>query len=154
MSTTVDAKVDAIKDYFEPLLKEADLDLTLEFEQEEDRLYVNAVGPDADLLLDQRNDVARELSFLATQFLKLHLGTDTPDVRFDVDGTQREREEELNDLAGDVRESLEKEGGEEVIGPFNPYERRLIHLALQDDRIKTESLGDGHHKKIRVRWVG
>lgn len=155
MSSSENANVDAIKAFLLPLFEEAELDIELEFENEADRLYVNAVGPDVDFLLDQKQDVARELSYLATNFLKLSSSQDAPDVRFDVDGTQREREQELQEIAEEVRDKLlQAESGEEVIGPFNPYERRLIHLALQGEQsIATESLGDGHHKRVRVRWV-
>jgi spoIIIJ-associated protein len=144
----------AIQALLEPLFQESELDLELQIEAEDARVYVNAVGPDAGLLLDQKQDVGRELSYLITHYLKHAVSKDAPDVRFDIEGRQRQREEELNQIAAEVRDKLAEDGGgEEVIGPFNPYERRLIHLALQDERIATESLGDGHQKKIRVRWT-
>lgn len=154
MSSPENTHVDAVKKLLEPLFEEADIAVDLQFEMQDGRLYVNAVGDDADFLLDQKQDVTRELSYLATNYLKLSVGQDAPDVRFDVDGTQREREMALQQMAADARAKLERDGGDALIGPFNPYERRLIHIALQDDaRITTESLGDGHHKKVRVRWV-
>jgi spoIIIJ-associated protein len=41
-----------------------------------------------------------------------------------------------------------------LLEPMNPFERRIVHLALKDEiNIETESLGEGIIKKIKVNYI-
>ena len=50
-----------------------------------------------------------------------------------------------------VRRECKKDGKGITIGPFSAHDRRIIHIALKEDpSLKTESLGEGEWKKIKI----
>ena len=54
-------------------------------------------------------------------------------------------------MAGRLGENVKRTGKEVTIGPFNAHDRRIIHIALKEDlSLKTESLGEGDWKKIKI----
>jgi len=72
-------------------------------------------------------------------------------VVLDVGGYRKWRRESLGKLAGRLGERAINEGKAVTVGPFNAQERRIIHLALQQDSlVKIESIGEGPLKKISI----
>jgi len=54
-------------------------------------------------------------------------------------------------MAGRLGIIVKKTGKEVMIGPFSAHDRRIIHIALREDlSLKTESLGEGEWKKIKI----
>jgi spoIIIJ-associated protein len=50
-----------------------------------------------------------------------------------------------------LSEKAKRVGHSLTVGPFNAHDRRIIHLTLKEDpSLKTESLGDGELKKVRI----
>ena len=63
-------------------------------------------------------------------------------ILIDIDGYREKRRQDLIKLALDSAETVKGEGVSVSLDPMNPYERRIIHMALQTDPdIKTESRG-------------
>jgi spoIIIJ-associated protein len=57
----------------------------------------------------------------------------------------------IRDYAQRVAQSVKDTGREEVLDLMNPYERRIVHIAVnQVPGMTTESLGEGFLKKVRV----
>jgi spoIIIJ-associated protein len=72
-------------------------------------------------------------------------------VELDIGGYRKRRMDSLGKLAGRLGERAKKEGKAITVGPFNAQERRIIHIALQEDPlVKTESIGEGPLKKISI----
>jgi spoIIIJ-associated protein len=69
----------------------------------------------------------------------------------DCGGRRRAREAELRALARASAEEVRRSGRSATLGPLPPAERRVVHLALEGDpTLATESVGDGHQKKVRI----
>lgn len=69
----------------------------------------------------------------------------------DTAGFRDQREGALRERALSAAELVRREGGEQLLPPMNPVERRIIHLSLQDDPdVMTESRGDGFFKRVAV----
>lgn len=67
---------------------------------------------------------------------------------------QNHTDEFLQDMARILRDQVLEEGVPKLTKSLNPYERRIIHEALQEDqRVKTESEGDGKFKQIRISLI-
>lgn len=76
-------------------------------------------------------------------------------VILDTEGYRGRREEQLVRLAHKVGDQVLRTKGSKLLEPMNPFERRLIHTALNDiDNIGTESEGDGLYKQVRVFYRG
>lgn len=78
-------------------------------------------------------------------------------VRLSIDvGNYRERRhQELREKAVAYAELVKESGKTQVITSLNPYERRVVHVALQDDTdIRSRSVGDGLFKKVLIYKPG
>ncbi|NOX80298.1 MAG: RNA-binding protein [Deltaproteobacteria bacterium] len=71
----------------------------------------------------------------------------------DIDaGNFRERRtQELQKLAGELADLVKGDGKTQVIPALNPFERRVVHLVLQEDKgVRSRSVGDGLFKKVLI----
>ncbi len=69
----------------------------------------------------------------------------------DAEGYRKRREEALQRLAKKTADQVRKSRGSRLLEPMNPFERRLIHTALNNMRdIDTKSEGDGLYKQVRI----
>jgi len=76
-------------------------------------------------------------------------------VVLDIDHYRHRRVDSLEKLADRLGERAKREGKAITIGPFNSQDRRVIHIALQNDPLlRTESIGEGPIKKISILPAG
>ncbi len=72
-------------------------------------------------------------------------------VELDVGGYKKRRADSLRKMAEEFGEDAKKTGRQITIGPYSAHDRRTIHIALKDNpSIKTESIGEGEWKKIKI----
>jgi spoIIIJ-associated protein len=72
-------------------------------------------------------------------------------VVLDVDDYRKRRVGSMTDIAHRIGEKAKRMGHSLTIGPFNSHDRRIIHLTLKEDAyLKTESLGEGELKKVKI----
>jgi len=72
-------------------------------------------------------------------------------VEVDVEGYLQSRRERLEALAMRLSEKVKKTGKPLTAGQFNAYDRRIIHIALKEDRaVRTHSVGEGYYRKLKI----
>lgn len=72
-------------------------------------------------------------------------------IEFDAGGFKKRREEELAQRAREMAERVREEGRERTMRAMSPIERRIVHLALEEDHgVTTESRGRGFHKRVAI----
>jgi spoIIIJ-associated protein len=72
-------------------------------------------------------------------------------VSLDIDDYRKRRADSMAQMAHRMGEKAKSTGRTQTAGPFNAHDRRVIHLALKEDPfLKTESLGEGEFKKIKI----
>ncbi len=72
-------------------------------------------------------------------------------VIVDVDGYRKKKEESIESVARQAWEEARVKGEVVTIGPFNAYERRIVHLLFEGNPfVMTESVGEGLVKKVRI----
>ncbi len=142
-----------IEEKVKDLLRALQLDVNLDSRIEDGRLYFNISGSEARFFLaGGKDEILKALSFLLVTWHQMQYPESDLDIRVDANHTLFEREKEVRAMANQAIDSLHNPGDEAILEPLNPYERRLVHMALQDDlRLETESLGEGHHKRICIR---
>jgi spoIIIJ-associated protein len=120
------------------------LELTYELKRRNDIIYIIFGGEDKNLLL--RNEGALLLS------LQHVLNRVSPiKVQVDCEFFRKRKEKMLKEYGLQVAQEVRQSGKDEVLDFMNPYERRLIHIAVnQVPGITSESIGDGFLKKIKV----
>ena len=113
-------------------------------------IVVNFDGVDADLLLQRGGELLEALEHLCIEYLQLpsagrHL------VAFDCQEYKALRLEELRLTAATAAENVARTGRPFALNPMNSRERRIIHLALQENpAVRTESEGTGPHRKVVI----
>ena len=72
-------------------------------------------------------------------------------VEVDIEGYLQAQRERLEKLALRLGEKVKKSGKPVMAGEFNAHDRRIIHIALKDDReVRTHSVGEGYYRKLKI----
>lgn len=72
-------------------------------------------------------------------------------VEVDIEGYLQSRRERLEKLASRLAEKVKKTGKPLTAGQFNAHDRRIIHIALKEDRqVRTHSVGEGYYRKLKI----
>jgi len=137
-----------VEDFLRELMKYFPLEIDYEVKKRSGMIFIVFGGPDKALLL--KNDGALLLS------LQHVLNKISPiKVQVDCEFFRRRKEKYLRDFARRIAEQVADTGQEEIIDFMNPYERRIIHIAVnQVAGITSESIGEGFLKKVKIFQAG
>lgn len=119
--------------------------------EENDIVYINLNGPKMGLIIGYRGETLDSLQYLAS--LVVNKGHDIPykKVVLDTENYRKKREETLIRVAEKTAYKVRKTRRPYKLEPMNPYERRIIHSALQDNEyVYTFSDGDEPHRRVVV----
>ncbi len=126
------------------------MNLEMEVNTTEERLEINFFGEDQQYLLEKKGAGLLSLQLILGKMLYKR-GLIRRKLQVDCQGYRQRRENELMEIANRTADRVKKNGEDAFLNPMNPYERRIVHLALVDDQqVTTDSLGDGYMKKIRI----
>jgi len=132
------------------LLRLAGLDLVARARLTPERLEVELAGPDEGRLPALGLPFLDHLEHLLPRAAR-QLSGKLVRVRLEGAGLRAEREQELRAEARAGAERVLASGREELLGPLDPGERRIVHLELADrPGISTESVGTGLLKRLRI----
>ena len=120
-----------IREFMEEMVEHLDWDLALDIvDSDPEVLCVVLSGGDRELLLQNRAEILDVFQYLANRIF----GRFLEDRRLvvDCDGYRARKERELQEIAARVAERVKRTGEEEEVGRMNPYERRVVHLAVAE----------------------
>lgn len=141
-------------DYIEELLDTADIDGDIDIEVRDGRTYVSVVAEDGDdsplrELVGENGETVEALQELA-RLCVLSATQRRSRLILDIAGHRDERASELREMAQDAVAKVESEGGSVHLPPLSPYERKIVHDAVADAGLVSESEGDGAGRHIVV----
>lgn len=116
-----------------------------------DVVYIDLNGPKMGLIIGYRGETLDSLQYLAS--LVVNKGHDIPykKVVLDTENYRKKREETLMRVAEKTAYKVRKTRRPYKLEPMNPYERRVIHSALQDNEyVYTFSEGDEPYRRVVV----
>ena len=115
-----------------------------------DGLRLNLTGEDSELLARHRGEPVKALQHI----VDMAYGRDLPgDQRVFIDalGYRKGKDIELRQMAKLLAEKVKETGMDQQLGPLNPYERRLVHMAVAEvPGVTTESIGDAFSKTVHI----
>lgn len=124
----------------------------VKFNQEEKGLDINLTGEDMGVLIGKRGQTLDSLQYLVS----LVVNRETEEyvrVKVDTENYRQRRKETLENLARNIAGKVKKTRRSVSLEPMNPYERRIIHSALQNDRfVTTHSEGDEPYRRVVVTY--
>jgi spoIIIJ-associated protein len=118
--------------------------------QEANQVNLVIEGEDAGLLIGKQGQTLEALQYLVTKILSKQTKR-KPRVVIDIESYRERHKQSLVELAHKHGEKAKRIGKPVTLNPMNAHDRRIIHLALQNDKeIKTKSRGEGLYKKIII----
>jgi spoIIIJ-associated protein len=126
------------------------LKTTVEVEDSPDGPRLNLVGDEAELLARHRGEPLKALQHV----VDMAFGRTLPDdkrVFIDALGYRKGKDIELKHMAKFLAEKAKQTGLDQQLGPLNPYERRIVHMAVAEiPGVTTESVGDAFSKTVHI----
>ena len=112
-------------------------------------IQVDLTGTDREYLLSRRGEGLGALQYLLNRII--YRGRRGKKIQVDCDGFRKLHEDEIVEIALRSAEKAKARGEECLLSPLNPYERRLVHLALAEvGGVETRSVGNGFLKRIAI----
>lgn len=109
-------------------------------------------GEDVGVVIGRRGDTIDAIQYLTNLYVnKNRHGDDYCRITVDTENYRARREETLKKLANSMANKAVKYKKDMSLEPMNPYERRIIHSALQNHKyVKTKSVGEEPNRRIVV----
>jgi spoIIIJ-associated protein len=125
------------------------LSLKASVEKTPDGFRIDLDGAGGEALLGRRGEPLKALQHVVDTAFRRQLGDDR--VHLDCMGYRRDKDAELRQMALFLVGKVKETGVEQEMGPLNPYERRIVHLAVAEDpAVVSESIGDAHVKTVII----
>ena len=141
------------REILEQVLAKMQEPATVTATQEEDRINLLIATADAGLLIGKQGQTLDALQYLVTKMLAKQTRRKVR-IAIDVEAYRARHNEALALLAQKYGEKVKRSGRPITLNPMNPYDRRIVHMALQGDKdLKTISRGEGLYKKVVISPV-
>ena len=144
---------DVAADYLEELLDIADIDGDIDIEVRNGRTYISIVAEEEsaglESLVGKDGEVLEALQEL-TRLAVLSATENRSRLVLDINGYRSERSGELQKIAEDAVASVKESGETVALAPMSAYERKIVHDAVADLGLISESEGEGADRHIVV----
>ena len=137
-----------LTDVFHAMDLEAEISST--YDRESAILNIDMKGDNMGVLIGKRGQTLDSLQYLVS--LVVNKGIDGYiHVKADTENYRERRKKTLENLAKNIASKVKRNRASVALEPMNPYERRIIHSALQSDRyVTTYSQGEEPYRKVIV----
>ncbi len=124
---------------------------TVALEENDETLEVMMETKDTGIVIGYHGEVLESLQLILSLAVAKKIGRFIR-VSIEVDGYKKNRTEYLHNLAMQVKEKALTEKKEQILSSLKSWERRIIHLYLQDDEeVVSESEGEGKERVLIIR---
>lgn len=143
--------IKAVEDFLKNTMKSMDMEVELKTEIDQDgALCVDMSGEHMGILIGKRGQTLDSLQYLANRVANKHQEGYVR-VKLDTENYRARREETLRHLAKNIAHKVKRNRRPVALEPMNPYERRIIHSALQSDPyVMTHSEGEEPFRKVVI----
>lgn len=141
---------DRAKAFLMDLFEKMDMEASVEVTETADQITVNVSGPKMGVLIGHRGETLDAVQYLTSLVVNRESET-YKRVLVDTEHYRSKREETLKKLAKRLAYKVQKSRRKIVLEPMNPFERRIIHAALQKDPyVTTHSEGEEPYRKVVI----
>ena len=144
--------VDDVREYLETLFKAMDIqaDIKIEFNETDNLLDIDVEGPEMGILIGKRGQTLDSLQYLVSLVVNKK-SENYVRVKLDTENYRERRKETLETLAKNIAYKVKRTKRSVSLEPMNPYERRIIHAALQNDKyVTTRSEGEDPFRHVII----
>ena len=128
-----------------------EVEILINASAEEENVYdVELKGAEMGVLIGKRGQTLDSLQYLTNLAINKHSDTYTR-VKLDTEDYRKRRKDTLENLAKNIAYKVKRTKKAVSLEPMNPFERRVIHSALQNDRyVSTHSEGDEPYRHVVI----
>ena len=139
-----------ITGFLQDVMSAMGMTMTTTVEESPDGTRINLEGEDGGVLVRHGGEGLQALQHLVATAFRKQMGDDTRIV-VDCNGFRKDKDAELKQMARFFGEKAKSSGVPQEMGPLNPYERRIVHMAIAEDPSMTsESIGDAFMKTVII----
>lgn len=140
------------KNFLDKVFKAMAIDATAEvaYDKESENVDINIIGDDMGVLIGKRGQTLDSLQYLTSLVINKN-NEGYLKVKLDTENYRERRKETLENLAKNIASKVKRTHKPVSLEPMNPYERRIIHSALQNDKyVETHSEGEEPFRKVVI----
>ena len=144
--------VDNIREFLENVFSAMDMEVTIDIKKaEDDKVYeVELSGKEMGLLIGKRGQTLDSLQYLTNLAVNKH-SDGYIKVKLDTEDYRQRRKDTLENLAKNIAYKVKRTKRPVSLEPMNPFERRVIHSTLQNDKfVTTHSEGEEPYRHVVV----
>jgi spoIIIJ-associated protein len=141
-----------VKDFLSQVFRAMNLEVEIlvKVDEEEKMIDVELKGDEMGLLIGKRGQTLDSLQYLTSLAVNKH-SEEYYKVKIDTEDYRKRRKETLENLAKNIAYKVKRTKRSVSLEPMNPFERRIIHSALQNDKyVTTHSEGDEPFRHVVV----
>lgn len=148
--TFEDIILEFLENLFQIMGVETVVDIT--YNEEEKTMDINLTGPEMGVLIGKRGQTLDALQKIVQSVVNKH-SEDFIRVKLDTENYRARRRDTLENLAKNIAYKVKRTKKSVVLEPMNPYERRIIHSALQNDKyVSTRSEGEEPFRRVVIYY--
>ena len=122
------------------------------YNEENEILEINLLGEEMGVLIGKRGQTLDSLQYLVSLVINRN-AENYIKVKLDTENYRARRKETLENLAKNIAYKVKRNRRSVILEPMNPYERRIIHSALQNDKlVETFSEGEEPYRKVVISY--
>ena len=143
--------IDNAKEFLINVLSSMNIDAEIRINEENDVIKIDLSGPKMGLVIGYRGETLDSLQYLVSLVINKNHNNSYKRVVLDAENYRKKREETLIRVAQKSAYKVRKSQRPYKLEPMNPYERRIIHSALQEyTDINTHSEGEEPFRRIVI----
>lgn len=136
--------------FLEDVFGQMAVDVDIETLEDENSVMYRISGKDSGIVIGRRGETLDALQYLTSLVVNKHSNRYVR-VTMDVENYREKREETLVRLARRLADKVVRFRRSISLEPMNPYERRIIHSALQNNEfVETYSVGEDPNRKVVI----
>ena len=127
-----------------------EVNISMDYEESDKTLSIDLAGPEMGVLIGKRGQTLDSLQYLTNLAVNRSAENYTR-VKIDTEDYRRRRKETLENLAKNMASKVKRTKKAVTLEAMNPYERRIIHSALQNDNnVTTHSEGEEPYRYVVI----
>ena len=143
---------DSVREFLNKIFNAMDLEVEIDIKINEEvrNVDVELKGADMGILIGKRGQTLDSLQYLTNLAINKH-SDNYYKVKIDTEDYRKRRKDTLENLAKNIAYKVKRTKRPVTLEPMNPFERRVIHSALQNDRfVTTHSEGEEPYRHVVV----
>lgn len=145
-----EAALQAGKDALQQIVDAITTEASISVETDPEHILFNISSGNSAILIGKRGQTLDAMQYLVEKIVNRQ-NDDRVRVHVDIEGYLKNRENNLDQLAGRLAEKVKRTGKPASAGQMNAHDRRVVHMALKDDTaVRTQSIGDGLYRKLMI----